>query len=158
MKIINQEDNIIIYINKTYLNIKEDELEDKLVDIFYNLKEYYNIPLNGYYDTYIYIDYNYGIIIDMKKEEIDFIDYYDNQIDMRTTIKKCEFLYKLEDNYYFDLFKNKNIKIYLYKNNIYLKLNKKTNEKIIINILEHCSINYNEDIDLITNYGKLLSI
>lgn len=158
MKIINQDDNIIIYINKDYSSINEDNLEDSLTKIFYKLKEFYSLSLKGYFDTNVYIDSNYGMIIEMNKEDVDFIDYYDNQIDMRTTIKKVEFLYKIEDNYYFDLLKNDNFKIFLYKNNIYIKINKQINKNLITKILEHSSIKYNEDIDLITNYGKLVNM
>lgn len=158
MKIINQDDNIIIYINKDYSSINEDNLEDSLTKIFYKLKEFYSLSLKGYFDTNVYIDKNYGMIIEMNKEDVDFIDYYDNQIDMRTTIKKVEFLYKIEDNYYFDLLKNDNFKIFLYKNNIYIKINKQINKNLITKILEHSSIKYNEDIDLITNYGKLVNM
>ena len=144
------DDHIILYLNKAYMDINEDEIEDSLSDIFFSIKKNYLSDLNGYYDTKIYIDRYYGIIIDMKKEEIDFFDYYDDQIDMRTTIKKAIFLYQIEDNYWFDLDK---VTIYIYGGNIYVQINEAINKKEMMELLEHSIICY-QDTEKIIKYGK----
>ena len=74
MKIINDE-IIKIYLNKDYLKYKNydiSKIEDSFKQIFETLKYCYNIEINGFYDIDVYIDKNYGIIIEMKKEDIDF--------------------------------------------------------------------------------------
>lgn len=153
MKINVQDDCLIIYVNNKYLDLDEERLEDSLTNLLYKIKKIYNIPLNGYYDTEIYLNDYYGMIISMEKDDIEFIDYYDNQIDMRTSIKKVDFLYLIEDNYYFDLLKNKKIKLYLYKNKIYVQINQQIDDDLMNNIIEHSSIIY-KDTELIKTYGK----
>lgn len=148
---IEQIDNhVIFYLNKQYVDIKEDAIDDSLSDIFFSIKKNYLSDLNGYYDTKIYIDKYYGMIIDMEREEIEFFDYYDNQIDMRTTIKKTNFLYQVEDNYWFNL---DEVLIYFYNDNIYIQIEKPIEEKIMMELLEHSVIHY-LDTDKIIKYGK----
>jgi len=134
-----------------------DNIEESLKSIFYKIKKYYLSDISGYYNSNIYVDKYYGIVIDMEKEDIEFIDYYDDQIDMKTNITHTDFLYKFEDNYYFCFLNNKKINIYLYKNNIYLKLKEELDKKQMLEILEHSSICYNKTVDLIINFGELIS-
>lgn len=112
MKVI-INDKIIIYLNNEYLKYKNysiSKIEDNFKSIFQTLKYCYNLDIKGYYEIYIYIDKNYGIVIEMEKEEIDFECY--DQIDMRITFHNQKFLYQIEDIEY-------NNKIYKYKNKYY---------------------------------------
>lgn len=155
MKVIGNEENLTIYINKRNLKINIDdkeELEDYFRSIFIKIKEFYNIKLNGFYITRAYIDNNYGIIIDMKKDDNDFIYYNDYEIEMQLIVNEVTFLYEIED-----IFINKNIypkiDIYSYKNKYYLKLK----EDILNNIIEYVNIIYTNT-ENILKYGKLLKI
>ena len=108
------EDNLILYLNNEYLKYKNysiSKIEDNFKSIFETLKYCYNIEIKGYYDIDIYIDEAYGIIIEMKKENLEFD--YDDQIDMRISIHKQPFLYQIDDIYI-------NNKIYKYKNKYYI--------------------------------------
>lgn len=112
MKIINDE-IMKIYLNKDYLKYKNyniSKIEGNFKQIFETLKYCYNIEINGFYDIDVYIDKNYGIIIEMKKEDIDF-DFYD-QVDMKISFHNQKFLYQIEDI-------KRNKKIYKYKNKFY---------------------------------------
>lgn len=112
MKIVNDE-IMKIYLNKDYLKYKNyniSKIEENFKQIFETLKYCYNIEINGFYDIDVYIDKNYGIIIEMKKEDIDF-DFYD-QVDMKISFHNQKFLYQIDDI-------KKYKKIYKYKNKFY---------------------------------------
>lgn len=155
MKVIGNEDNLTIFINKSNLKFNlqdKEELEDYFRSIFVKIKEFYNIKLNGFYITHAYIDDNYGIIIDMKKDDNDFIYYNDYEIEMQLIINEITFLYEIKD-----IFINKNIypkiDIYSYKNKYYIKLK----EDVLNNIIEYVNIIY-KNTENILKYGKLLKI
>lgn len=114
MKII-INDKIIIYLNNEYLKYKNydiSKIEEYFKSIFQTLKYCYNLEIYGYYEIDVYIDKNYGIVIEMEKDDIDFECY--DQIDMRVTFHNQKFLYQIEDIEY-------NKKIYKYKNKYYVK-------------------------------------
>jgi len=114
MKII-INDKIIIYLNNEYLKYKNydiSKIEEYFKSIFQTLKCCYNLEIYGYYEIDVYIDKNYGIVIEMEKDDIDFECH--DQIDMRVTFHNQKFLYQIEDIEY-------NKKIYKYKNKYYIK-------------------------------------
>lgn len=115
MKIIN-DDKLIIYMTNKYLKYKNidniDKIEEYFKDIFLILRDNYNILIRGFYNIDVYIDKRYGIILELKKEELDF-DYYEDQIDMKITFHYKKFLLKIND---IERYK----KIYLYKKNYYV--------------------------------------
>lgn len=155
MKVIGNENSLTIYINKSNLEINLDdkeELEDYFRSIFLKIKEFYNVKLNGFYITNAYIDNKYGIIIDMKKDDVDFIYYNDYEIEMQLVVNKIDFLYEIED-----IFLDKNIyskvDIYSYKNKYYLKIK----EDVLKDIIEYVNIIY-INTENILKYGKLLKI
>lgn len=147
MKITFVDNKIVIYISKDYMNLDYDNIEEYFKDIFIKLKDYYNINLKGFFNANIYIDSLYGAILELEKEELDFIEYYDFEIDMKTKIIKTIFLYKKQDNYKLD-----NVVQYFYNNSIYIKPN-----ALSIDILEHCEVCYRET-EKIIKYGKLIEV
>lgn len=155
MKVIGNENNITIYINKSNLKFNLDdkeELENYFKGIFIKVKEFYNVKLNGFYITHAYIDDKYGIIIDMERDDVDFIYYNDYEIEMQLVVSDIDFLYEIND-----IFLNKDIyskvDIYTYKNKYYLKLK----EDILKDIIEYSNIIY-KNTENIVKYGKLLKI
>lgn len=149
VKIID-ENNIIVFLNNNKLNYK-DQLEKQLKELFNKLKDIYKLNIYGYYNIRIYIDKYYGSIIDINKEDIEYVDYNQDEIDMRIEIQKTNFLYKI-NNYY-----NLNIDsiIYKYNNNYYLKLEKEINNYNLGKLLELSEIIYNNT-DTIIKYGNIL--
>ena len=153
--IINDDINMIIFLNNEYLKIdfnNIDELEDYFKDLFLTLKNIYNIKLNGFYYIEVFVDKNYGVILELEKEELEYIDYYDNQVDMRVTVNDSEFMYLIND---YDL--NDIMEIYSFQNNLYGKLKKQINSIKMGEILEKGKIIY-KDYDKILKYGKRLEV
>ena len=126
MKVItNDESNIIIFLNKSLIeNIDledRENLEEYFRKIFLKLKKMYDIIINGYFIIDVYIDNNYGMIMELNKEELEYFDYFDNQVDMRIIIHDdVKFLYEIEDILLLDKKELKKYNVYYYKNKYYL--------------------------------------
>lgn len=90
-----------IYIKKELIdnidfNSKED-LEKYLKKLFKTLKNKYDIVIEGFYDITVYKDKYYGVVIHMEKDDIEYYDYFKNQVDMRIITIDTEFLYLVDD-------------------------------------------------------------
>ena len=160
MKVRNNDDEITIYLNDYYAEKFDfssiDLLEDTLNDLFIKLKKIYNIKLNGYYNIDIYVDNNYGAIIYMKKEEIEYYDYFKDQIDTQIIIHSdSNFLYRIADFCEIKDYLKVNYSLYKYNNELYIRLNDKLDKINFINMLEYCTeICY--DIEKIVKSNNLL--
>lgn len=101
MKLVLEDNKTIIFFNKLYLN--DFNVEDKkdteqfLRDLVNRIKVKYNLEFNGYYNINIYVDQFYGFIISIEKEELEYFDYFNGQMEFSIKIIKNEFLYKLEE-------------------------------------------------------------
>lgn len=153
------ENNIIVFLNQFFIKdmnfLDKNLLEDQFRKLFLKLKDIYNIEINGYYDINIYIDKYYGSILEIKKEEIEYLDYFDDQIDMRIIISKYSiFLYKIID--IFEIPKDilKNSIIYKYQNNLYLELKKKIDNIEMGKLLENSFLVYGVVSDKILKNGR----
>lgn len=141
MKVSADEKEIIIYLNKYYIEnlnfLDSYNLEKYMSKLFKNLKNIYNIKINGYYNIDIYIDKIYGAVIHMEKEEIEYYDCFDDQIETQVTIHNdVSFLYKIED--YFGINNiDYNYSLYKYNNELYLRLKENIDEYKLANILEN---------------------
>lgn len=150
MKIVNQDENCMtIFLNKNYIkdlnfDIKKD-LEDYFKKMFLKLKRHYDINISGYYNIEVYIDDNYGLIMKLNKEEIEYYDYFDNQIDMRIVIKNNKFLYRVMDPFIMNDILDHNI--YLYKDRYYIDLINSVDEKIMMKIIEFSDILFDDEVD-----------
>lgn len=124
MKIV-IDDNIIIYLNRQYFNIDNENIEN----IIKKIKEKYKIKLEGYLDIIIHKDKYYGIIMEINK--IEYLDYFNNDLELNVTIEEDVFLYETDDILNIDL---NYITIYKDREKIYLRPNKDINiEKLIEN-------------------------
>lgn len=135
-----------IFVNKEVLgqvNIKDNGcLEKYLKRMFRILKEKYNIIINGFYDITIYVDKYYGILFHLEKEDMDYYDYFKNQVDMKITIIDTEFIYKVEDIPK-SIF-NK-VRIFIKNNNIYLKIIDDLTDAEMMDLLENSEIEYEKN-------------
>ena len=148
MKIL-YEDNIVIYINdKIELNDIND-IKVYLKNLFIKIKDRINI--SGFYDSFIYKDKRYGMIIELIKDDSDYFDYLD-EIDMHITLEDTVFLYQINDIFIDNKIINNN-SIYLYDNKYYLKLNNKLNDIDFSKLLEVSELVY-KDTNIILNCGK----
>lgn len=123
MRIISMDlDSIVLLLFDMDFSLEENLglLEDKFRDIFVYLRNLYNIEVEGYYKIDIYKDKYYGIVVEINKEEIDYFDYFDNQIDMRISIHDDNvILYEFDD--YFSIPSNllEKLDLYLFNNKLY---------------------------------------
>lgn len=137
----------IIYLNNFTINTinfnKQDDLEMSFKNLFKLLKENYNMDINGYYSINVFIDRYYGAIIEIIKEEFEYLDYFDSYDTVAMRIKKQEldFLYHVDDYFFAKNFLNK-LSIHTYNNNIYLKIIKKLSAKEFNQLLEMSEIMY----------------
>lgn len=149
MKVIkNGEFNTEVFLGRDNLNIEDrDELEKYLKNVFNKLNKYYDIRISGFYDVDLYIDKNYGIILDIIRDDIDFEPIF-NSVDMKITINKESFLYKLDD-YIYSHFGN----IYNYDNAYYLEVSDTLSNLDMMKLMEDATIVY-KSIDEIKKRGK----
>lgn len=142
MKLELNGDDLVIYLNKQSINkidlLNIDTLENYMNKLFIKLKKYYDIKLQGYYEVDLYIDNNYGIIIEIKKEKLEYYEYLDDQIDTKITIhNNSNFLYEIDDIIDIKNILKTNYKLYKYNNKVYLKLINEINDNLMINLLEY---------------------
>ena len=160
MKLIIDE-NIVIFLDKIYLQTidltNQNQIQKKLIKLINKLQNKYTLDLNGYYSVFIYKDENYGLIIDMQKEELEYLDYFNNQIEMSTQIIEDTFLYKIED--IFRLNKNLLKKFIMYKNKekIYLKAKDTLTHIELGIILENGEIIYGKNARKIEKQSQIIS-
>ena len=159
MKLIIDE-NIVIFLDKLYLNnidLKDYNLiEKKLIKLINKIQNKYLIDLNGYYNVYIYKDENYGIIIYMQKEELEYIDYFNEQLEFNIEVIEDSFLYKIDD--ILRLEKPLLNKFIIYKNtdNLYLKPKEKISNIELGIILENSEIIYGAQADKIKKKSQII--
>lgn len=139
--IIDNNELIIYLYNSIYkLDYKNElKLEEMLRNLFVKLKKYYDVKIEGYYDVNVYIDKMYGMVLHLKKQDFEYYDLYDNQVDMKIVINENRFLY-LVDDYNINLNK---YKVYKLMNNIYLLPKKKLSNYEMIKLIENSKIIFN---------------
>lgn len=152
------ENKLIIYLNDFYakeLNFQDkNEIESYFKTIFIKLKNNYQIKTYGYYDIVLYHDANYGVVIELSREENEYDKTFDTSLDMKIMIEKDNpFLYELEDPFTIDSQLLKDSTLYLYHNKLYLQLKEKIDYIELGELLEHSILNY-KNISEILKCGK----
>ena len=139
-------DNLVfdIYIRKNLIKDinfdNKEEIEKYLKNLFKILSNKYKLNIEGFYDITIYKDKYYGIIIHFEKEELEYYDYYKNQVDMRLIIKDINFKYIVSDIPHNILNK---VKIKNNNDNIYLIIKEELSKLEFMQLMEVSIISYN---------------
>lgn len=101
MKLLVNGDNFIVFLSKKLINCESfedpDLVNDFLKEIILKLRQYFLLNVFGYYNVIAHLDDNYGIILELEKEDLEYFEYTDDQIDMNVKVKKEVFLYEIED-------------------------------------------------------------
>ena len=148
MKIETDQSKIIIYLSFFDKNEEFDCSEENFKELFLKLKKYYKLDLKGYYKINVYQDKKYGIVLDIVKEDIEYIDYFNSQVEMKIIFYEEDFLYLLNNVYDIDILKKG--KIYQ-KKDIYFKIINSLSKKEMLQLLENSKLIYNpEEIARIT--------
>lgn len=147
----------IINIYKDYINFDiydQNEVKEFIYSLYMTKLKKYN--LKGILEFNIYIDTNYGMIIEIKKRSnLLFEDIIDIKIKFNLNLS---FLYEID---YFYILENNlnNQKIYYYKNKFYLEIINTLNKEEFIKILDNTTIIYDNKINNIISKGiKLANI
>lgn len=141
--IIDDNELIIYLYNSIYRVDYKDEkkLEEMLRNLFVKLRKYYDIKIEGYYDVFVYIDYIYGMVLDLRRQGLEYYDFFDNQVDMKIMINKNRFLYLVDD---YDIDLNK-YRVYKLMNNIYLLPKKVLSNYELGRLVENSKIIYDSE-------------
>lgn len=121
------------FINDINFNSKED-LEKYLKKLFKTLKNKYDIVVEGFYDITVYIDKFYGVVFHLEKEDLDYYDYFKNQVDMRIITIDTEFMYLVDDIPSNLLNK---VKVCVKDDNIYIKIKEKLTKLEMMELVEN---------------------
>ena len=130
--------NFDIYLNKK--NIKDldtnnkTQIEELLKKILNKIKYRYNISIKGFYNVNAYIDKYYGIIFNIKKEELNYYEYFNGQIDINMKMIRSNFLYKLDD---IPSNLSNKISIQIINDDIFFEIKEELNLKEEMYLLEH---------------------
>ncbi len=135
-----------IYVKKELINDLDfndkDTLEKYLKKLFKTLKNKYSITIEGFYDIDVYIDKYYGVVFHLEKEDIDYYDYFKNQVDMRIITIDTEFMYEVEDIPRSILNK---VNVLVIDDNIYIKLKEKLNKLEMMELIENSRLVYDKN-------------
>ena len=147
--IVNDDINMIIFLNKIYLNQIDFEDKEKL-EIYFRkllktLKEFYKININGYYEINVYVDNNYGVILELKKEEIEYFSYYEDEVDMQLIVHNTVFLYEIEDYFWIEKELKNKILLYKYNKKIYMVINHNVDDILLGKIIENSNLKYKDN-------------
>ncbi len=135
-----------IYVKKELINDLDfndkDTLEKYLKKLFKTLKNKYSITIEGFYDIDVYIDKYYGVVFHLEKEDIDYYDYFKNQVDMRIITIDTEFMYEVEDIPKTILNK---VNVLVIDDNIYIKLKEKLTKLEMMELIENSRLVYDKN-------------
>lgn len=150
MKIDIYEDKYIVFINKDEIkdiNFKEKEkVEECFKNVFSKIKKRLNNNLNGFFYIKAYLDIMFGIVLIITKEDLEYYDYFSNQIDMQIEIEQdSKILLEFDD--LFDINSNN---IISYNGKFYTRYNE------ALNYLEFSKIIYGDKVKEILKKGKTL--
>lgn len=134
-----------IYIKKELINNinfnDKDDLEKYLKSLFKTLKNKYDITIEGFYEITVYVDKYYGVVLHLEKDELDYYDYFKNQVDMRIVTVDTDFMYLVE-NIPNNLL-NK-VKVCIKDNNVYLKIKEELTKLEMMELIENSKIVYDK--------------
>ena len=157
MKLMYEDDKLVLYLNKMYihsLDFSDKEMVQKYMKrLFLKVSNRYDIEFDGYYVVKLYVDMNYGVIIEVVKEELEYLDYFSNQIEMNTEVIHGSFLYEP-----FDVSEQNLDCFVLYKFNdkLYMGVKSQISDMQMGNLLEHSRIIYGIEADNIIKKGKIV--
>lgn len=141
MKIDYYKDKVVIYLINKKVKLDVDSIKDLLFDVFDTLTKDYDFKLDSSYMINIYINYIYGIVVELLKTNTD---YDDDTINIKLSIMDDKlFLYEIDDPLSY-----LNNEIYFYDNKYYLNI-----KDIDIKLLEYASVIYDDMVYKILGRG-----
>ncbi len=135
--IIDNEKNILLYLPAFQMDFHAmDQVEKELRNIFLRLKYYYFIDIQGFYEVKVYKDRHYGLILELKKDLLEYFDYYEDEIEMRIELIEVDFVYEVKDILELPKEIREKSELYLVKNKYYVQVKEEIEmEKLLENVL-----------------------
>lgn len=158
MKLLFDANKLLVFFNKIYIkdiDITERKVAKKfLKSLIKKLHNKYGLEFAGYYDVNIYIDKLYGIVISIENDELDYLDCFNNQIEMDIKFIETSFLYKLEEIIDDALLS----KFYVYKNkySFYLKPKENISDSEMSILLENSKIIFNDKVTELISKSEIM--
>lgn len=106
-------DEYIVYVNNLYYTFDKNNIDNILKKILKRLKKIYDIQIYSTFNVECYVDDNYGIVLEIKRE-YDPFNLYSKKTDLNINYNYTNFLYEVDD--YFINSDNK----YIFNNKIYI--------------------------------------
>lgn len=141
MKVETLSNTIIVYLldNKKYN--EDSDIKKILINVFDNLKKYYNITFDSDYNLELYINRYYGMILEITENE-DFI--YDDIVNLKLNVlRDTLFLYEVDDPLEYI-----NYEIYYYNDKFYVNAKRED-----INLIENSNLVYGDIVYKIIGRG-----
>ena len=141
MKVEMLSNTIIVYLldNKKYN--EDSDIKKILINVFDNLKKYYNITFDSDYNLELYINRYYGMILEITENE-DFI--YDDIVNLKLNVlRDTLFLYEVDDPLEYI-----NYEIYYYNDKFYVNAKRED-----INLMENSNLVYGDIVYKIIGRG-----
>lgn len=141
MKVEMLSNTIIVYLldNKKYN--EDSDIKKILINVFDNLKKYYNITFTSDYNLELYINRYYGMILEITENE-DFI--YDDIVNLKLNVlRDTLFLYEVDDPLEYI-----NYEIYYYNDKFYVNAKRED-----INLIEDSNLVYGDIVYKIIGRG-----
>lgn len=141
MKVEMLSNTIIVYLldNKKYN--EDSDIKKILINVFDNLKKYYNITFDSDYNLELYINRYYGMILEITENE-DFI--YDDIVNLKLNVlRDTLFLYEVDDPLEYI-----NYEIYYYNDRFYVNAKRED-----INLIENSNLVYGDIVYKIIGRG-----
>lgn len=153
LNVIDDNNLLLFIIDKNKIpKFEERELSIYLKSFFQNFKKS-NINVYGYYDVTIYQNEFYGMVIKLEKKELEYLSYYDSEIEMKIIASDNQVFYKVKNIEGINKKILDNSNIYLYNGEMYLSLNREIDFILLGNLLENSELVF-EDTNLIKIEGK----
>jgi len=157
MKLITDGDTIVLYLNKMYISTLDftdkEATERYMKRLLMKISTKYDIVFDGYYVINLCVDMNYGVVIEVVKEELEYLDYFGNQIEINTKVTQGSFLYEIS-NYDKTLFKK--FTVYKVKDKFYLRSKQIISDLEMGQMLEQAEIVYGKEADDIIRKAKIV--
>lgn len=157
MKLITNGDMIVLYLNRMYirsLDFTDKEATEKYMKrLLMKISNKYDIKIDGYYVVNLYVDMNYGVVIEIIKEELEYLDYFANQIEINTKVTEGSFLYEV---YNFDTSLFKKFVVYKIKDKLYLRVKESISDLEMGKVLESANIIYGAKANEIIKKAKVV--
>lgn len=136
-----------------------EDLEVYFKQLFLKLGEYYDIGIDGYFNITIYFDQNYGAILDVEKDSLDYFDCMDNEVEMSIQVVKNAFvLYQIEDPFLLNRRFLKRHQLFFYRGSYYVRLCHPVGRKGLYSLMECSQIIYGNITNNIVRYGQLVKL